>query len=607
MSIHILSPQTAAKIAAGEVIQRPSSVVKELIENSIDAGATKIEIYMEDGGKQLVRVSDDGSGIPAQEVELSVRRFATSKLETADDLERITSFGFRGEALGSMAEVSEITIETQQRNAPTGIMLKARAAEILEKKEIVRTPGTTISVSNLFFNLPVRKAFLKSEPYERRLILEVVRNYALCFHKIKFEVHTDRKVQIIYQPTEDWLERARDVYPSLSAVELIPFEENHTRLSVRGLIVRPDQARDAERIQRIFFNSRPVLYRIVYRSIMEGFGPQPGGQPPFFIVKIDSPPEMLDANIHPAKTEVRYRDERFLFDFLSQLIRRTIHRQAVETMNLPVNDIDLRELYATDEGKRQLTISPASSTPSPETFSSDTPAGNHSLPPNSVTEPYSAQTQSSELPPYASIPPHMTTDSDYDESRFVSRESEIRFWQLQNSYILAQIASGLVIVDQHAAHERILYEEMLERLSTTVAREPLLFPYIVELLPDEFATFEEIAEALSSLGFEAKPFGPNQIMVETLPAGSRMTPSDLRELFREFNSTNEVKLGNRDKMAALISCKAAVKAGRPLSQAEMESLINRLFHCKTPYFCPHGRPTVIKFTMDDLAKRFGRI
>ncbi len=601
MSIHILRPETAAKIAAGEVIQRPSSVVKELIENSIDAGATRIEVFLEDGGKELVKVTDDGIGIPAPEVELSVRRFATSKLETVDDLDRIRSFGFRGEALGSMAEVSEITIETQERSAATGVMLKVKAGQILERKEIVRTPGTTVSISHLFFNLPARKAFLKSEPYERRLVLEVVRNYALCFHRIRFEVRTGSKILLTYQPAADWVDRVRDVYPSLSAAELIPFEESHTRLSVRGLIVRPDQAREVERIQRIFFNSRPVLYRIVYRSVMEGFGPQPGGQPPFFILKIDSPAELLDANIHPAKTEVRYRDERFLFDFLNQLIRRTIHQQAVETMSLPPNDIDLRELYTTGEEKRQLKLPASSSEPSSEP--SSTPSS-----PSSPSSEFPSRIASG---PYSGYPsPSLssaTAKNDYGEPRFSSRDSEIRFWQLQNSYILAQIASGLVIVDQHAAHERILYEEMLERMNSNAAREPLLFPYIVELTPEEVATFEEISEALSTLGFEAKTFGPNQIIVETLPAGSRISPPDLRELFREFNSTNEVKLGNRDKMAALISCKAAVKAGRALSQAEMESLINRLFHCKTPYFCPHGRPTVIKFTMDDLAKRFGRI
>jgi DNA mismatch repair protein MutL len=599
VSIHILPPETAAKIAAGEVIQRPSSVVKELIENSIDANSKKIDIYIEEGGKELIRVTDDGAGIAAREVELAVRRFATSKLETANDLERITTFGFRGEALGSIAEVSEITIETQEMESTTGVMLRVKAGNILDNKEIVRSSGTTVSVARLFYNLPARRAFLKSEPAERRLVLEVVRNYALCFNKIRFEVRTGNRILAVYQPTDDWLERVREVYPLLSKAELIPFEESHSRLSVQGLIVRPDQSRELERMQRIFFNSRPVLYRTVYRAVLEAFGPQPGGQAPFFILKLVSPPEMLDANMHPAKTEVRYRDERFLFDFLTQLVRRTIHRQALETMRLPEVDVNLRERYETDEQKRQLSMD--------STTTENSLSYPHiSRPPFHIE---TSLTSSSFSPssPSSSYQSPQAMDESYDNQPFRVHETGVRFWQLQNSYILAQIASGLVIVDQHAAHERILYEEMLERISTSSAREPLLFPYMVELSPEEFATFEEIEQALMSLGFEAKPFGPNQIIVETLPAGSRITPGDLKDLFREFNATNEVKLGNRDKMAALISCKAAVKAGRVLSQSEMESLINRLFNCKTPYFCPHGRPTVIKFTMDDLAKRFGRI
>lgn len=566
VGIRLLPPRIAAKIAAGEVIIRPSSVVKELLENSLDAGAKRVETCIERGGKALVRVSDNGEGIARDELQLAVQRFATSKLADAGDLERIQSYGFRGEALASMAEVSELAIESQRPDAESGVLLKINAGKITGRKEIVRTPGTTVSVRNLFFNLPARRAFLRSEAYERRLVLQKIRDYALIEPFVRFEVSNPSGTLLAFPPTRSWIERVQEVLPELKNVELIEFKETHRLLSIEGFMARPDQAAQLRRRQKIFFNSRPVLYRSIYRAVMEGFGPQPGNLVPFFILKLTAPPEMLDANIHPTKIEVRYRDERFLFDFLAQAVRKAVHREAVKTLKFPAYPSSLR----TDEKiERQIPI----------------PASPPSTLPSSIPKP-PASTQPFETKGYP--------------------ETHTGFWQLQNLYILAQTYSGLIIVDQHAAHERILYEEMLERLGSS-PRQRLLFPLIVDLSAEEFATFEEIAGELKDLGFEAKVFGPNQVIVETLPADAKMGPGELRQLFREFAETNEVKLGNRDKMAALIACKAAIKAGSSLSQAEMESLINRLFRCKTPFFCPHGRPTVIKFTMDDLAKRFGRI
>jgi DNA mismatch repair protein MutL len=575
VGIKLLAPEIAAKIAAGEVIIRPSSVVKELVENSLDAGAKRIEVYLERGGKALIRITDDGAGIAADEVELAVQRFATSKLLEAGDLERIASYGFRGEALASAAEVSELQIETQQKDSESGVRLRIKAGRITERKEIVRTPGTTITVRNLFFNLPARRAFLKSDPYERRLALDVVRTYALLNHTVSLTAGNQKGTLLGFQAAVEWIDRIYAVYPDLRAVEMIFLKEGHRLLDVEGVIVRPDQASQLRRMQRTFFNGRPVLYRSIFRAVIEGFGPQPGNRPPFFILKLQAPPEMLDANIHPAKTEVRYRDERFLFDFISQAVQKAVRKEAVDNLD------SLRQ-------DPQFPANQESSLPFPS-----------SPPPSLLSSPSATTLHSSG---------HENTQDTLSSAsaESIPQRSHLGFWQLQGLYVLAQTSSGLIIVDQHAAHERILYEEMLEQLGS-IPRQRLLFPLIVDLTPEEFATFEEIANDLMELGFEAKPFGPNQVIIETFPADSKMGHLELRDLFREFNETNEVKLGNRDKMAALIACKAAIKAGTTLSQAEMESLINRLFQCKAPFFCPHGRPTAIKFSMDDLAKRFGRI
>lgn len=585
MNIRVLSPDTAAKIAAGEVIIRPASVVKELMENSLDAGASKIAVYLEKGGKGLIRLTDDGEGISPADIELAVKRFATSKLESADDLIRIASYGFRGEALASMAEVSELTIETQVRDAESGVMLKVKAGQIIEHREMVRAPGTTVTARNLFFNLPARRAFLKGEPYERRLVLAMLKNYALLHYRLHFTASNPRGDLINYPACDEWLDRIKDIYPSLADRELIVFSEDHRLLSIRGVITAPGQSVEGPRIQHTFFNSRPVQYRSVYRAIMQGYAPLTVQNPPSFVIKIECPAHMLDANIHPTKTEVRYREERFLFDFSSQAVRKAVHAEARENLDVSHDPLGRNKMPF---DRSQLSFSAPSRELKP-------------YPADRIGE----RLDGSKIEP---IDPDLThRELTAPDQPSYSGGEHSGFWQLQGTYILAQTSSGLIIVDQHAAHERILYEEMLERMGENPARQPLLFPLIVDLSPEEFATFEEIASDLSQLGFDAKPFGPNQVILETLPADARISAGDLRELFGDFNANQEVRLGNRNKMAALITCRAAIKAGRVLSRQEMESLINRLFCCKTPFFCPHGRPTVIRFTMEDLDKRFGRI
>ena len=512
------------------------------------------------------------------EIELAIRRFATSKLTSARDLMQISSYGFRGEALASMAEVSELTIETQHKHAQSGVLLRVNAGKIVERKEIVRTPGTSVTVSNLFFNLPARRSFLRSEPYERRRIIAVLRDYALLHPGIRFEVRNLKKVIASYSSCKKWLERIKDVYPKLASCELIPISQEHRLLSIEGFIIRPDQRDQIKKLQRTFFNGRPVLYRTIYRALMDGFGPQPDKSTPLFILKLSSPSDMLDANIHPAKTEVRYRDERFLYDFVSQSVRKALQTEAISNLTSPPI--------------------PSSSSLRPYPHPLTHPA--HTRPDTLKLDMHDADTDFS----HRVISPALHSNLD-DQDTSVRAVDRVNFWQLQETYILAQISSGLIIVDQHAAHERILYEEMLAELAR-LPRQRLLFPLIVELNPEEYATYEETADYLRMLGFEVKSFGKSQVMVETLPVDAKMGAAELSGLFTDFAASSEVKLGNREKMAAIIACHGAIKAGRKLSQQEMESLINRLFQCKTPYFCPHGRPTVIKFTMSDLDKRFGR-
>ncbi|MEO0092730.1 MAG: DNA mismatch repair endonuclease MutL [candidate division WOR-3 bacterium] len=529
--IKLLAEETIRKIAAGEVITRPASVVKELIENSIDANSTTITIEIRQGGKDLIRVIDDGIGMDREDLCLAVNRHATSKLNTIDDLLQLKTMGFRGEALAAIAAVARMKIETNTDSALTGNFLEVHSGVIKEIKEIARAKGTTVSVESLFYNLPVRRGFLKSENYELKLIIETIKSYAIAYPGIHFIVRSDGKELLVLPKANSVKERLELLMDQYQVDSLIEVSVTHPILSISGFLTEPSQAQAVYEIQQIFFNQRPVRNRTVLKAIYEGYGPTLRGNNPNFIIFITTNPENLDVNIHPTKQEVKFVDERFLFDFVSEAVRKTLGIKKSETM--PESELHFQERLVADEP-----VIPG-------------------------------------------------------------------FWQLHNSFIFAQVQSGYCIIDQHAAHERIIYEEVLKK-EAVGASQGLLFPIIIELKPEEFAIFQEIAEILSSMRIEAKIFSGRTIVVESIPAGTYLGKQEIVELFQELSKLEKKDISKREAIAKLIACKGAVKAGQRLTAAEMESLINRLFACAEPYFCPHGRPVIIKITLDDLAKRFGR-
>uniref|UniRef100_A0A7C3YSG6 DNA mismatch repair protein MutL n=1 Tax=candidate division WOR-3 bacterium TaxID=2052148 RepID=A0A7C3YSG6_UNCW3 len=531
MRIKPLPEETIKKIAAGEVILRPASVVKELIENSIDAQARRIEIELKGGGKNLIRVIDDGIGMSRDDCRLAISRYTTSKIERIEDLSSLKTFGFRGEALASIASVSRLKIETNDREDSPGTYLFADGGEIKEIKEIARKVGTTITVSELFFNLPVRRGFLKSENYELRLIIDQIKNYALVFPEVSFSLKNDDKVLFTWPRANTVKDRLISLLERRVFDSLIEFHFENPLLSLSGFISRPEEAKTVYEIQAIYFNRRPVKNRTVSKAIMEGYGGTLRGMNPNYLIFLTTAPENLDCNIHPTKLEVRFADEKFLFDFLSEAIRKTLGIQKKE--ELAFDDF----LY---------------------------------------------------------------------QGEIISEEKPSTFWQLHNSYIFAAVKGGYCIIDQHAASERIIYEEVLqfERKPTP---QPLLFPMILELPPEVFLVYEEIKETLSSLGIETKVFGEKTIVVEAVSPNARFSEGDLKELLSELSKMEKSVRSHREEIAKVIACHGAIKAGERLSQEAMERLINRLFACETPYFCPHGRPVIIKFNLNELEKKFGRI
>ncbi len=525
-----LSPETVKKIAAGEVILRPVSVVKELIENSIDAGAKRIDIELRGGGKNYIKVVDDGGGMNREDCLRCISRYATSKISSIDDLNSLATFGFRGEALAAIAAVSRLKIETNDCPKSSGQSLLAVGGEIKETKEIARPVGTTVIVSELFFNLPVRRGFLKSEGYELRLVIDTVRNYALAFPEVFFSLKNEDKVLFILPPARSVKERLCSVLERRIFDSLLEFRFENPLLSLYGFLSRPEEARTNYEIQAVYFNRRPVKNRVVNKSVMEGYGGTLRGMNPNYLIFLETDPINLDVNVHPTKLEVRFFDEKFLFDFVSEAVRKTLGIQKREDVGF----------------------------------------------------------------------------DDFLYQREILTEERLGFfWQLHNTYLFAQVRSGYCVIDQHAASERIIYEEIL-RGDKKEAVQSLLFPIILELDPAQFTLYEELKEDLSVLGIETKVFGPNTIVVEGIPVSSNLGKEDFLELFREFSKMEKGRLRHREEMAKVIACHGAIKAGQKLAPSEIEKLINKLFACNDPYFCPHGRPVIIKFDIDDLERKFGR-
>ncbi len=540
--IRLLSEEVRSKIAAGEVIIRPSSVIKELIENSLDAGAKRIEIEIESGGKSKCLVNDDGTGMSREDTLLSVERYATSKIEKVEDMENIKTFGFRGEALASIAQVSHFEIETFDGKEGTKIIVED--GKIKQVIDIFREKGTRVRVSNLFYNLPARKKFLKSDEYERRLIIDLVKTYAIISPEVHFVLAEEQRTILNLPSVKDLRFRLLQIYPARLIEKFITFELDVGEINFYGFL-SPFNMGEKLNLSLLYVNSRPVRYPRITRVISEIY--QNPKEPPHYVLNIKIPPQMLDVNIHPTKNEVKIKEERYVTDLLTQGIKSKI---------FPV--IPVKE-YPSEIG--------------------------------SVSSADVRLVQES-LIPYSEIPTKTATATGETGD----------FWQLHNTYIFAQTSTGLIIIDQHAAHERILYESIMNNRGSS---QHLLFPITIELTPEEYRIYQMTKESLKALGIEFKEFSARTLVIDSLPSDTRITREDLKGFFSEIGSLGKV-MNQKSELAKVIACRMAIKAGQRLSVAEMQNLIDRLFACENPFICPHGRPIVIKMSLDDLGQRFGR-
>ena len=587
-----LSEDLRNKISAGEVVERPSSVVKELIENSLDAGSSEISIVIEKGGHHTIQVRDNGSGISPDDLPSSIRRFHTSKIETVDDLFSIDTLGFRGEALSSIASISEMSILSSNRNGEGAELpiLNGAPGEVHPAADI---GGTEITIRNLFYNTPARKKFLKTPRTELRKIVDVVRCYGLAFPDVEFRLLADDR-DIFHVHAEPLEERIDNLLDPTYSRNLLPLNITKGDIALSGFVGNLNLVRSRPGEQYLFLNRRFIKDRLMNRAVYNAYESLiKRGEYPFFVINLLLPGNQVDVNVHPMKTEVRFKDEWRLFHILKS--------EVVDALSSVLDTIPgFDTSYQNGEiNKGNDNFNPYITAPR-ETIPTD--PNQNTLEFNSFDNLSPSKVDILRARDYVT----KLAEKPVNNQQSIATEN---IWQIHKKYIVSEVNSGLVIIDQHVAHERILYEDALKAFeSTSMASQTLLFPETLEFSPDDFDALFDVLPYLEKIGFKIKKQDNLSIKIDAIP--SEMAIGNEREVIREIldNFLKERKKYSsfQEGIAAMFACKAAIKAGDSLMREEMQELVNRLFSTKHPYYCPHGRPIIVQMSLDELDGRFER-
>ncbi|HEV2578259.1 MAG TPA: DNA mismatch repair endonuclease MutL [Acidobacteriaceae bacterium] len=657
--IHVLSDQVANQIAAGEVVERPASVVKELLENSLDAGATRIRLEVEGGGRKLIRIVDNGHGMGRDDALLAFERHATSKLRSSDDLLSIATLGFRGEALPSIASVARVTLETRAPEDAVGTSLEIAGGNLLRVDDAGLPAGTTIAVKDLFFNTPARRKFLRSEQTELGHVAALVTHYALAHPTKHFELHTSTQALVMAPAVADAGERLFQIFGRETFESLIPVaaEIDFARaglpepppwkraedweppepgfLRMTGFVSKPELQKLNRNSIYVFANGRLIRDRLVLHALTEAYrNIIPPTSFPVVLLFLEMPPQEIDVNVHPAKTEVRFRQGAFVHDFVRDSVRTALMQArpaasflqalsaaptAGESLMVDVSPLPGVEQPVFRPGEQMVSqsegvVEPGDVAsfelrervvaPSPGRLGfegagmavgygdgSATPPTRDEAAREWGTQGVGGEEQRGTLNSLASLRP---------------------LGQLRDSFILAVNEEGLWIIDQHVAHERVLFEKILrEREVEKVQRQRLLMPVLVDLLPEQMVTFAEIAEELERNGFEAEPFGPRTLAIKAAPVG--LEGRELERMLEEVLGVTEksAQVENeelrRTRIAASIACHAAIKVNMPLEGAKIDWLLGELAKTEHPTSCPHGRPIALRYSLKEIQRAFQRI
>lgn len=609
MNIHILPEGLANMIAAGEVVERPASVVKELMENSIDAEATRIIIEVESGGKKMIKVSDNGLGMVPEDARLAFERHATSKIKNSEELEAIKTLGFRGEALPSIGSVAQVRLSTGSAESDVGLEIQFEGAKVIKTKEIARPRGTTVEVGRIFYNVPARKKFMKGDTTEASHITQVVTQQALAHPEIHFTLtHNGRNI-LDTLPTEQRLYRIAELFGSDLARELVQVNESSGDYLLEGYVSTPVYTRSSRNAQYCFVNRRYIRDKVLLHATQHGYSHLlPKGQHPALFLFIAMDPTLVDINVHPAKAEVRFAFQQDVHRFVSEGVRNALRNNEKPSSDSG-GEVDFRSA-----ARETLSHKPG---PLENERHSHGPRGEYDK--TQYREVAKGLEKLYEKPGLGSqsqtVLPGREQTLVYDQkptplSDIIYSDFEI-LGQLNNSFIILQGPRGLVVVDQHIAHERVLYERFRESCQNKkVEVQMLLFPVAVEFSPQEAQLLEKHLARLKELGLELEVFGQNGFLLRTVPA--MLKNDDHAVLVREIVDTlprgdNESVLNEKyEEIVIMMSCRNAIKINQSLQSDQIRKLLYDLEQTQMPYTCPHGRPIALQFPMEDILKKFLR-
>jgi DNA mismatch repair protein MutL len=606
--IHVLPDTLANQIAAGEVVERPASVVKELVENALDARATRIAVSIRNGGKTEIRVADDGHGMGREDALLALDRHATSKIAAPEDLHSIRSFGFRGEALPSIASVSRLTLESAERGS-VGTRVRMTAGRMLGVEECARQSGTTVEVRNLFMNVPARSKFLRGAGVETRAISDVLVSLALANLSTSILFESNDRTLLELPTAPDLVSRVAALWGDDTAGRFLPLEGSGAGITIAGLIERPDATSSGPRRVHLFVGGRPFRDRAIVTAAERAYRTTvPHGARPSLLLYLQADPGLVDVNVHPAKAEVRFRDLAAVEAAVEIAVREALagaassatfdRRPALPQLRRPV-PAPPHVGAAAPAGQLAFFV------PAPEPGGSRdngvSPADGSGV--SSAGAAAAAdQVAGGDAPAVSARSIGVATDT-------VNRP---QLWQIHDTYILAETRSGLIIIDQHSAHERIMFERIMGGFSAEGATsQRLLFPLTLRLSPAEFSVVENNAELFARAGYEIEPFGGRTVIVHAAPNPHPYFDAErcLREMLTELIAGSDLTRAARnqhERIAMIFACKSAIKAGQRLSAREMDELFDRLFATELPYHDVHGRPTIVRLSREELERRFGR-
>ena len=622
--IHVLDEKTANKIAAGEVVERPSSVIKELTENALDAGATTVEIEIADGGSSYMRVSDNGSGMSEEDAKKSIIRHGTSKISSIEDIFSITSLGFRGEAVPSIAAVSERVMTTRMNDTDLAFRMVLSGGSVKEEEHTGASVGTTMEVRNLFFNTPARKKFMKSERTESSKISDIITKLALTRPDVAFTFINNGRTVLQTGGTGDDLETIAAIYGAAVAKEVFPVTYENENFTIHGFVGKPSLLKSTRAWQTCIVNRRVIHNAVVFKAIENAYHAMlPKSGYPFALLYVETDPATIDVNVHPAKTEIKFADEQQMYRavyhcIITALMSREKPEQIATPVNLSTRQIE-KAVPAKEVENRQGSFT--FSTPRDGGFSTEGRKNNGGslehgyVPVQRQDKPYTPEPHvkayaAGEENPFSavreelseSVKEHSVIHFDGDEDVFIPLGA------VADCYIVAKKGEDLYIIDQHAAHERVRYDKFCKRTESMPSQQ-LLTAEFVEADSSDMQLFSEKEEVFRDLGYIYTEAGPTTLRMEAIPADlptSHIADSlqEICHILHESPQTDKATL--RHSSLAYLSCHGAVKAGDTLNVREMKELLEALFHTETPYVCPHGRPIIVRFTPGELAKLFKR-